>query len=519
MSQIAHYVRREWPTLVVIATAALVQFYLVTRDITTVIQTLIPDDAFFSFQIAQNLLAGLGTSIDGIHMSNGFHPLWTLVLAVVYRLFPAPFPNTDALYASMIVQVVLMAGMSLILSRIFARFAESAWVRAFGMMVLMFNPFFLYGTVNGLETPLALFLFSLFFFLALRIEEGRPLGGYWFIGLVGGLMFLARLDMAFYLVAFALWTLVRRGFWDALRPGIVFSVFAGFSIIPWMVWNWVEFGMFLQTSASIGEAMWSHAVTTQDRGTNLLLFIKDTLFFTQRGLDTYFFSLTGIYALGSAFLGALAYMFVRGDVFFPRKIRDIPLVGYFLGAAAVYFFIDASIRWGWREWHYIGFNMFLAIAVLIVMREIIRRSFYPRVTGVVITGLVLFSFAVNWSMNFQPGKTHYAWQEGLLTSAAWMNEHLPEGSLVATYTPGIQAYFSTMRIIDLDGLINNSALRAMQESRLWAYTKEEAEYVNVYDRDYAFSHKSFLGADPYEDLEFVTEIPEGGGVKIYKIKK
>src|SRR3989344_6460173 len=236
MSQIADYVRREWPTLIVIATGSAIQLYLATRSIPTLIQTLIPDDAFFSFQIARNILEGLGSSLDGIHMSNGYHPLWTLVLVPLYKIFPGPFPNETALQAGMILQVFLMTLISFLVARIFARFTASPWIRAFGMMVLLGNPFFLYGTINGLETPLALLFFSLFFLLALRIEEGRSIGGYWFIGLVGGLMFLARLDMAFYLVAFAFWILFRKGFWEALRPGIIFAACAGISILPWMIW-------------------------------------------------------------------------------------------------------------------------------------------------------------------------------------------------------------------------------------------------------------------------------------------
>ena len=519
MGQIGTYCKREWPTFLVIALAFGAQLYLVTRSIPTLIQTLIPDDAFFSFQLARNILEGLGSSLDGIHSSNGYHPLWTLLLVLVYKLFPGAWPQETALHAGMILPPIFVTLMVLVLSRVFTRFAENPWIRAFGMGILLLNPFFLYGTVNGLETPLALCLFSLFFLLALRIEEGRPIGEYALIGLVGGMMFLARLDMAFYLVAFALWLLIQKGFWSALRPGVVFSLFAGLSIIPWIVWNWVEFGMFLQTSASAGEAMWSHAVTIQDRGTNLLLFLKDTVFYTQRGLDTYFFALTGIYALGSAFLGALVYMLVRGDIAIPKRLREIPVALMLFGGAAVYFFVDASIRWGWREWHYVPFNIFLAIGIIMAMRELIKRATYPRMTGAALAALVLFSFAVNWSINFQPGKTHYAWQTGLLAASEWMNENLPEGSRVATYTPGIQAYFSRMRIVDLDGLINNSAYEAMRENRLWAYTKEEADYVNIYERDYAFSHKSFQGSDPYQDLELVADIPKSGGVFIYRIKK
>ena len=39
------------------------------------------DDAFYYFQVAQNLAAGQGPTFDGLTRTTGFHPLYALLLA------------------------------------------------------------------------------------------------------------------------------------------------------------------------------------------------------------------------------------------------------------------------------------------------------------------------------------------------------------------------------------------------------------------------------------------------------
>src|SRR5687768_11948827 len=41
------------------------------------------DDAFYYFQVARNIVGGVGPTFDGIHPTNGFHPLWMLILLPV----------------------------------------------------------------------------------------------------------------------------------------------------------------------------------------------------------------------------------------------------------------------------------------------------------------------------------------------------------------------------------------------------------------------------------------------------
>ena len=53
------------------------------------------DDFFYYLKIADQILAGHGISFDGLHATNGFHPLWLVVVLALRamraaaRRFPA----------------------------------------------------------------------------------------------------------------------------------------------------------------------------------------------------------------------------------------------------------------------------------------------------------------------------------------------------------------------------------------------------------------------------------------------
>ncbi len=47
------------------------------------------DDAFYYLEIAQNVIQGKGSTFDGIHLTNGYQPLWLFVLLPIFALFPS----------------------------------------------------------------------------------------------------------------------------------------------------------------------------------------------------------------------------------------------------------------------------------------------------------------------------------------------------------------------------------------------------------------------------------------------
>src|SRR5512142_22823 len=46
----------------------------------------IRDDAYYYFKVAQNISEGHGSTFDGIHPTNGYHPLWMLICIPIFAL-------------------------------------------------------------------------------------------------------------------------------------------------------------------------------------------------------------------------------------------------------------------------------------------------------------------------------------------------------------------------------------------------------------------------------------------------
>ncbi len=73
------------------------------------------DDAFYYFQVARNISEGKGSSLDGIHPSNGYHPLWMLILIPVFSL--AHFDLFLPLRLVVFISVLISLGSGTILYR------------------------------------------------------------------------------------------------------------------------------------------------------------------------------------------------------------------------------------------------------------------------------------------------------------------------------------------------------------------------------------------------------------------
>jgi hypothetical protein len=53
--------------------------------------SLLLDDSFYYFKVAQNVVDGYGSTFDRIHPTNGYHPLWLGVLLPVASLARDPW--------------------------------------------------------------------------------------------------------------------------------------------------------------------------------------------------------------------------------------------------------------------------------------------------------------------------------------------------------------------------------------------------------------------------------------------
>jgi len=521
IKQFQAFLRQEWGSLLVICIAVVIQLYLVTRSLPFLITNVLPDDAFYYFDIARSIVLGTGSSFNGIDMTNGYHPLWLVVLLPIFKFFYTTASDITPIRIALIVAVVLNAITAIFVLRILTRFSNDSYVRALGMIVWLLNPFLLYESINGLETALTLCLFSVFFLLALRNEEGKS-ESYWMTGLVGGLMVLARLDMVFYLGAYLVWILFRRGWRIGLRPAFITGCIAAIPLIPWVIWNALNFHMIL-TGSSNAEVLVNHELIVQDHGTSVLQFLKAIVYLTQYSASA-LFDRTGMYALSFFGMGAAAVLIVRHEIKIPKRFSKMKLSQYMCGAFLMLFIADASIRWTVRPWYFVSFELLLAIGAVVALSAMKPYVNHYRTGVYILIGLILCSFFVDWSKNVRGA---YHGQDQMYSTSLWMNEHLPSTTKIGIFNAGIEEYFSTRPIVNLDGLVNVNAYHAMQRRELWNYIQSQhIGYIADFDEYLTYRYKSFFGIDdPFANMTFTytvdglsTTTRSQNGVNIYKIK-
>ena len=77
----------RFPGLAYLLIGATVATFQVLRMVTSTrlgLAAFAQDDAYYYFRIAQNIALGRGSTWDGIHSTNGYHPLWLLMLIPLY---------------------------------------------------------------------------------------------------------------------------------------------------------------------------------------------------------------------------------------------------------------------------------------------------------------------------------------------------------------------------------------------------------------------------------------------------
>lgn len=165
-------------------------FYHLTHD-STAFLGLFQDDYFYYASVADNLVRHGRLTYDGIHLTNGFHPLWFGVIALIrlmFGRFGAPF------YLALTTIVLVSLAVTYELS---VRFA-----RALGMdpaAAAVFSAMYSVNTAmlmtSGMEAVLAI---PLLLWLFVESIDDRPLTvrrSAW-LGFLSSLAILARLDIA-----------------------------------------------------------------------------------------------------------------------------------------------------------------------------------------------------------------------------------------------------------------------------------------------------------------------------------
>lgn len=472
------------------------------------------DDAYYYFEIARNIAHGLGSTADGLAPTNGYHPLWMMLLIPIFYLFghTSILPVQIALIVSIAFDI---AGMY-VLYRLLKKITASRIIAGAGILLWVLTPANYFDTNIGLETGLAVFLAFLFLWQLTRVAEQWTLRRVLVLSIIAGFMMLARTDYVFIAGApFVVWLFMRPPL-PRLRLLLAYMIPATLTVSPWLIWNISTFGTVVQTSGAAFQAVqWQLVKYSNPYMNPLLLGIKAALGDMATSIQE-MLNLSGAGVLYLLILGFLA-----GGVVIAKRAQKNPLLltlVAFTFSLTLFFVFQVGVRHAFRIWYFVPLLNVLPVLWIVYGAEQLKEVRALRVGAFVCIPLIAFSFFYDYWQNYRiPRPTN---NEGFYKAAQWINTHVPEGETVGALNSGIVAYFSERRVVNLDGLVNNNAGRALADRHLYDYAKSIGiGYLVDWEGAVRFKFRSSWGVPITDHIEKLADIYMGSSeMTAYRFK-
>lgn len=408
------------------------------------------DDAFYYLGIGRNIAEGAGSTFDGINTTNGYHPLWMLVVSAV---FAVGFDDVAAIRAVLVVGLVLWVGSLLVLGDLLAR-AVAGWPAFAGradagaasrrgnllLAVVWFaigaNPYVLKIYVSGMETGLAAAVGVALLALSVR-TTGDPFERPVALAVGTGLLFLSRTDTVFLVAALCCYAALGRRRIDRpiLGVGLAFSAV----VAAYLASNLALVGHPMQISGT-----WKRVDPDVAGWVQVLVLV----------------------ALAGAvlFAGQRARR-VEHHSRFPRLRAWFGATAWWpAGALAL-----LAYEWGFTAeiylWHYAPQVLWLALTAPYAIADLYEGATVERPAGDRAATTRSRQVAVITCAPFVVGGllqvgafTHpeiRSMQLGDREAAEWIAANLPDDAVVGSFDAGVIGYFAGRPVVNLDGLVNS----------------------------------------------------------------
>lgn len=480
------------------------------------------DDSFYYFQIARNIAGGQGATFDGVIPTNGFHPLYMMLLVPLYWIWPANpvMPVHIALFLLSLANVFTALPIYYLLRRFTGSLA--ALVAAFFWLS---NPWSIFISLTGVEIALAVFLLGCVYVKYLSVlddpdKSGRGLLG---LGLLAGLTLLGRTDMVLLLLPLGVGLAIRLLSLPvslSLRLRKIGVALGGALavVLPWAIWNLKSFGTLMQTSGAV-LFFRAHSQVLLTKGDSWSIALSHGWDQLLVNLERWLLRLAGFRDPRTIVLIVL-FILVWAIVFRLMPDRDEIVKNKLTGlpeiviGLALHWLFYAALFWQVKSWYFLPAVLGLTIGVGFIVQvlfQIILHRKSPLTRIIVLLLISAFFFAGHLQkINDIRQDGFNPWQRTYLAIGQKIarNEirHLGPSDTIGSFNCGIIGYFAGRRIINLDGVVNNRVLPAMRQGRFYEYLQQEKISHLIDHQDLILEYDLWSGPQYLEDLNFITRL-------------
>lgn len=481
------------------------------------LQKVFPDDSYMYWQVARNILAGNGASLDGINLTTAYHPLWMLPTLGVMALFDngADLP----VHVSLVLSSTLDMVTCWLVWKTAKMMTGDDRLSLAAAALILFNPYHIGYVNSGLGDGLNALCVVAYLYLYYRIRSEQRDELLWWIalGLLAGLAMLARTDSVLFHVAVLLHLTFAReakSLWDRLRPPLIVGLASCVLVVPWLLYMQSITGHFMQTSASahpwVNHARRAHLPWWN----NLLYSIGKAAAALLWNMNISAFFGVPAAALLAAWFGRRAQK-KAGEPAPPNLRRWGLLLALPVLAMMALAIVHGGVRWFTRQWYFLPMAALAPLWLVLLWQaygERLSEGVRKAMLVVLILGFAATTYRI-WIFG------NYPWQSDMYDMAHTIREVVEpaERPRIGGFNILMQAYYYPNQVMNLDGIGNDPVFERIKDHSLGGYI-DEVGLAYIVDWDYYIKkrHAPHLPEDFARRLEPV--IACGGRGSLWKWK-
>ena len=421
------------------------------------------DDSFFYIKTAYNFSIGYGSTFDRVDLTNGYHPLWFLILSAYFsavNLFSAFTP--ELYYRYTVVLILLINAITIYTLYLYFRKTDNG---KFNKQIILFIPLYLtFVAIRdfGMETHLLCLIIAIYLYVkSEEVSSGRI--RFILKGILLALIFLTRIDYLFTVIPVIIisdyLTTVKQ-----FRKKYLLCSFISLLAVTLIYFssNYFFFGEMLPVTAKIKSTFPETQLFH-----NIGKLLEPGAFTNQFAKTVYTAVIILLFILFS-FKDKFKNTFTKSDYF---------LFGVCC-ASFVYLLLNILInKHALKEW-YVAFPAFVSSLMLVRILYL-----FPRTYMLSLTFFILMFFFMFYVTRIENPK----WNSAYYYSKEIKKNTVEEDKIFMIDLSGIIGFFSERRIVNGDGLINSYEYQKyLSTNNLTEYFKDKnIDYYSTYSQDNA----------------------------------
>jgi hypothetical protein len=82
--------KSRWLIVGILVVGATLRLWVCWQPVEILVEKNLPDDAYYYFILARNTIQRGSASMDGVNVTNGFHPLWWIIIMPIFGWSSTP---------------------------------------------------------------------------------------------------------------------------------------------------------------------------------------------------------------------------------------------------------------------------------------------------------------------------------------------------------------------------------------------------------------------------------------------